>query len=219
VTLNLLTAKQGTKINLTIAADTNGATNRIKAFVATYNTLKGQLSSLGGYNATSKAAGPMLGDSLLTGIDDQLRRTLSAPVQGAGQLTTLASIGITTQTDGTLAVDDTKLQKALTTNFDSVGKLFGSTTGVGANLYSQVDQRLSTTGSLESRSNNLTAQQKDLTNRQSDVDERMTNLLAGYVKQFTSLDTLLSSLQTTSAYLTQQLSSLPMPNSTSSRSG
>jgi flagellar hook-associated protein 2 len=54
----------------------------------------------------------------------------------------------------------------------------------------------------------LTQQQKDLQQRQSDVDTRMQALQAQYVKQFSALDTLLSSLQVTSSFLTQQITSL-----------
>jgi len=37
----------------------------------------------------------------------------------------------------------------------------------------------------------------------------MAQVQAAYLKQFTALDTLLSSLQTTSSYLTQQIDNLP----------
>jgi flagellar hook-associated protein 2 len=151
----------------------------------------------------------MLGDSLLTGIESQLRRTLSGAVAGAsGASQTLAGIGITTQADGSLKLDEAKLKTALTSNFDGVANLFGSENGVAAKLFSQVDERLKTGGAVESRSKNLIEQQKDLADRKDTVDSRMQVALQRYIKQFTALDTLLSSLQTTSSYLSQQLEQL-----------
>jgi flagellar hook-associated protein 2 len=208
VTLNLVDAEPDTKISLTVTTDATTAANRIKTFVTAYNALRGQLTTLGGYSSTTQKGGAMMGDSLLTGIDDQLRRTLSAPVAAGGQYQTLASLGITTAADGTLTVDDSKLQSALTTNFDGVSQLFGSSGGVAAHLYTQVDQRLAANAGLQSRSDTLVQEQKNIAQRQSDLNDRMDVLLKSYVQQFTSLDTLLSSLSTTSSFLTQQIDSL-----------
>ncbi len=209
VTLNLAAASEGTTVALTVGYDTSAVTTRINTFVNAYNTLKTQITKLGGYDAANETAGSMLGDSLLTGIDSQLRRTLSGVVEGTGSsYQTLASIGITTQADGTLAVNSTKLQTALNGDFDGVSALFGSENGIAATLFSQVDGQLETGGAMDVRSSNLIEQQKDLKEQQERVDARMEIVLQRYIKQFTTLDTLLSTLETTSAYLTQELEQL-----------
>ncbi len=209
VTLNLASEKPGTILNLTIAPDTDTATTRIKAFVTAYNALEAQLAGLRRYDATTQSAGPLLGDSLLTGIESQLRRTLGAQVTAAsGPYQSLSSIGITTQADGTLTVDDGKLSAALTSNFDGVAAIFGSANGVAAQLSKQVDDKLASGSAIDVRSKSLVKQQKDLTDKQSAVDARMDALKTQYVKQFTALDTLLSQLQTTSTYLTQQFDAI-----------
>lgn len=209
VTLNLTdVTEEDTTVSLTVGYDTTAVTSRIKTFVSAYNTLRTQITKLSGYDATTETAGAMLGDSLLSSIDAQLRRTLSTAVAEGGNYQTLASLGITTQTDGTLAVDDTKLTKALSTDFDGVSKLFGSDNGLAATLFKQVDERLAAKGGMQSRSDNLVSSQKALEQRQDDVDARMLIVQQQYIKQFTALDTLLSSLSTTSSFLTQQLDAL-----------
>lgn len=209
VTLNLLAGSENETVTLTVGYDSAAVTNRIKSFVTAYNALEAQLSKLGSYDSTTKTSGAMLGDSLLTGIESQLRRVLSTPVTAnSGAYQTLASIGITTQADGSLALDETKLQSSLSGNFDAVARLFGSENGVAAKLFAQVDERLKTGGAIDARSKNLVEQQKDLQERQDTVDARMQTALQRYIRQFTALDTLLSSLQTTSSYLTQQLDQL-----------
>jgi flagellar hook-associated protein 2 len=199
---------------LTIGYDNAGVTSRIKSFVTAYNSLASTIGKLDNYDATTKAAGPMIGDSMLQGIESEMRRTLTTPVAGQNAAySTLASIGITTQADGTLAIDDTKLQKALTTNFEQVGKLFGSDTGVGAKLFKQVDDRLKTTAALQVRSDGLVAEQKNIQKRQDDVDARMLVLQKAYTTQFTNLDTMLSQMQVTSSYLSQQIQSMQAQSS------
>lgn len=203
---------------LTVGYDSAAVKGRIAKFVDAYNALTGQLAKLRSYDPATKSAGPMIGDSLISGIESQLRRTLSEPVAAAGETyRTLASIGITTQQDGKLAIDDTKLQKALDTDFEAVGRLFGSEQGVGAKLFAQMEERLKADGALDTRSKTLVGQQKRIEDRKEAIEARMAVLQQGYLRQFTRLDTLLSQLQTTSSYLSQQIESLGNLNKASSK--
>jgi flagellar hook-associated protein 2 len=175
--------------------------------------LASQIGKLRSYDAATKVAGPMLGDSLLSSIERELRSTISGNVPGQAQsFQNLASVGVTTQADGSLAINDGKLQKALTGNFAEVGKLFGSDDGVAARLFKQVDDRLKSGGALDARSKNLTDQQRAIQKRKDDLDVRMIDVQKGYLAQFTRLDTLLSQLQVTSSYLGQQIESLGKMN-------
>ena len=210
VTLTLLQESDpDAPATLTVGYDKAAVKTRITNFVNAYNALETQMARLRAYDPATKTAGPMIGDSLMGSIESQMRRTISDPVAGASPATqTLAAIGITTQADGTLAVDDTKLQKALDTNFESVGKLFGSDQGVGARLFAQMDAGLKTGGGIDNRSKNLIDQQKLIAKRRDDVDSRMLVLQQAYVRQFTALDTLLSNLQVTSSFMSQQIEGL-----------
>jgi flagellar hook-associated protein 2 len=190
----------------------------VNNFVNAYNALVDQISRLRSYDQATRTAGPMLGDSLLSSIESQLRRTISEPVAGADEAyATLASVGITTQANGKLAVDAAKLDAALSADFEAAAVLFGSEDGVAAKLFAQMEERLATDGALDTRSKNLVQQQKALQNRKDQIDARMEALYASYVQQFTRLDTLLSQLQVTSSYLTQQIESLGNLNKAASR--
>lgn len=210
VTLTLLkTTAEDETVSLSIGYDSAAATKKIEGFVSAYNALASQIAKLRSYSPETNVAGPMIGDSMLSSIESELRRTLGQPVDGqATGYQTLAAIGITTQRDGTLSVDSTKLQKALTSNFDAVGKLFGSESGIAASLHSKVDARLQAGGGLDMRSKTLTKQQEGIVKRKDDLDERMAAKLQVYIKQFTRLDTMLSQMQVTSSYMSQQIESL-----------
>jgi len=214
VSLNLVSASPGTTVSIDVSFDKNAAKEKVNAFVAAYNTLRGMLGRLGGYDAASKSAGPMLGDALLSGIDAEIRRTLSTPVQAAGTaIQTLADIGVTTQKDGTLKVDATRLDSALANNFDSVARLFGTEdTGVAARLYDQISARLADGAGIDLRNESLQAEQRSLQKRADDINVRMQTVQQAYLKQFTALDTLLSTLSSTSAFLSQQIEALSNMN-------
>jgi len=81
-----------------------------------------------------------------------------------------------------------------------------------ARMFKQVDDRLKSDGAIETRGKNLTDQQKAIQKRKDDLDVRMLAVQKAYTAQFTRLDTLLSQLQVTSSYLSQQIESLPKVN-------
>jgi flagellar hook-associated protein 2 len=210
VTINLLKAEVGKEFTLDIAFDSASVTTRIQNFVTEYNNMQAQLSKLGNYDAATKTAGPLLGDSLLRSVQQDMRNGLTNPVSGlSGDFNALASIGITTTATGTLELDTAKLNKALSADPDAVAHLFGSENGVAARLYAQVDARLQSGSDLDSRNTTLKRQMDDIGREKEALALRMEQIEARYRKQFTALDSLLSQLQSTSSYLAQQLANVP----------
>jgi flagellar hook-associated protein 2 len=209
VTLTLLEADVGETHRLTIANDTSAVTARIKKFVDEFNALSRQLVSLRGYEPATKRAGPLLGDSFLRAVESEVRGRLTDRVNGlAGNYQSLASIGIVTAKDGTLTLDDSKLQAALTADFNGVASIFGSTDGVAARLKSAIEPRLATDAELDVRSKRLNARSIELQKDLTSLDARMQRVEARYRAQFNALDSLLSKLQSSSTFLTQQLDSI-----------
>ena len=215
VTLNLLgvtgTGADTTvpsSVNITVGSDTSTVESNIQSFVTAYNTLQTALASLGSYDSTTNTAGQLLGNPVLTGVQNQIQRALYSQV-GASNYNTLASIGITTNSDGSLSVDSATLDNALSTNFTAVSQLFSGTNGVATQLNSQITQALGSSGSIANYATTLTQQNTALQNQTNQLDTQMAALSASLTQQYASLNTLLSSLQSTSAYLTQAFASLP----------
>jgi flagellar hook-associated protein 2 len=176
--------------------------------------MQAQLTRLGNYDAATKTAGPLLGDSLLRSVQQDMRNGLTNPVAGlSGDYTALASVGITTTASGTLELDTAKLSKALGDDPDAVAHLFGADDGVAARLFAQVDARLQSGSDLDSRNTTLKRQMDDIGRQKEALALRMEQVEARYRKQFTALDSLLSQLQSTSSYLAQQLASMPKAGS------
>jgi flagellar hook-associated protein 2 len=214
VTINLLKAEAGKEFTLDVSFDSASVTTRIQTFVTEYNNMQAQLTRLGNYDAATKTAGPLLGDSLLRSVQQGMRNGLTNPVAGlSGDYTALASVGITTTASGTLELDTAKLSKALGDDPDAVAHLFGADDGVAARLFAQVDARLQSGSDLDSRNTTLKRQMDDIGRQKEALALRMEQVEARYRKQFTALDSLLSQLQSTSSYLAQQLASMPKAGS------
>ncbi|HXS28073.1 MAG TPA: flagellar filament capping protein FliD [Steroidobacteraceae bacterium] len=211
VTLNLLgQTAQGSSATLTVSNDTATIQTNIGNFVSAYNALAGTLSSLGSYDASTNTAGPMLGNAVLTGIQSQIRSALYAVVPtGSATYNTLASVGITTNSDGTLSVNSATLSAALASDFSAVSQLFNSASGVAATLNSTIKSALGANGSVTADAQTLTKQENSLTQQSDELNTQMAALTASLTQQYSALNTLLSSLQTTSAYLSQAFATLP----------
>lgn len=127
VTLNLTKTNTGTPTSITVAQDTAAVTKAVNDFVSAYNTITQTLASATAYDPATKKAALFNGDTSVSIIQNQIRNVLSAPVAGGGSaFTVLSQIGVTFQKDGTLAVDSTKLQSAVTSNFNDIAGLFAA---------------------------------------------------------------------------------------------
>jgi len=214
LTLKKPTTEESGPVMLSIGNDKTAVIDDVKNFVDAYNALLGQLRKLRSYDKNTQVAGPMLGDALVNSIESDLRRTVSDTVAGQPKgFQSLSNIGVQMQLDGSLTIDSAKLQKALDANFGAVGRLFTAEDGLAGRLYDQADQQLKTGGAIETRNQSLVDQQRTISLRKDQLDARMEVVRQRYLAQFTRLDTLLSQLQVTSAYMSQQLASLPGANS------
>lgn len=198
----------GNSATLSVSSDTTAVETNIQNFVAAYNQLQATLSQLGSFDSTTNTAGPMLGNPVLQGVQNQINQTLHGLV-GTGTYNSLASIGITTQKDGSLAVDTETLQGALSSNFSAVSTLFSSSSGVAAQLNTRINAALASGSSIDTYGKSLVAKQNSLSDQTDKLNDQMNALTASLTQQYSALNTLLSSLQTTSAYLSQAFAALP----------
>lgn len=213
LTLNLLqTTAVGTPVNVTVAADKTAAKTAVTGMVDAYNKLNATIKGMTSYNSTTKTGAVLNGDSGAASIMTSLRRELTTAATGGGGLKTLSDVGITFQSDGTLAADSTKLSKALDTNFGGVTALFSGTDGFATRLTAATTTMLGSTGVISSRTDNLNSAIKRNSASQDDLEARMANIEKRYRAQFSGLDTMMSSMQSTSNFLTQQLKAIAANN-------
>jgi flagellar hook-associated protein 2 len=207
VTLTLKSTNVGSPTTLTVGSDYSGAKSAVEKLVKSYNdailTIKNQTT----YNTTTQTGAALNGESTVL----SLRSRLSSAVTGEiAPGVSLASIGVSVQKDGSLKVDSDKLTTALESG--GAKTLFmGSTgvTGLASKIDSMIDTVIDDDGLIGNRLDGMEETKKAMTRQRDALNLRMEQIEARYRRQFTTLDSLISSMNTTSTFLTQQLANLP----------
>lgn len=128
VTLNLTGATEGTTISMTIDDNQDQLTNLINDFVKKYNDTISLLTNMTGYNKETKQRGVFQGDPQFRNLKLNLTRWATAPLANStNPIQALADIGIKTNKQGLLEIDQDAFKQALATNYDAIGALFAKT--------------------------------------------------------------------------------------------
>ncbi len=112
---------------VSVAQNTTGIVSAVNSFVSAYNALNTAIQGVAGYNSSTNTGGPLMGDPMVMAIENQIRNVMDQPVNGTTSLySTLSQIGVTFQKDGTLAVDNTALTKAINNSPSDMASLFST---------------------------------------------------------------------------------------------
>lgn len=208
-----LTLLQTGTTGMAVEKNTLSAKTAINDFVKAYNALQSTAKSLTTYDADTKTGAALVGDSTLRNLQTRIRQALTTPQSGgADDMKVLSEIGVSFQKDGTLAVDATKLDKAMANDTEGVSRLFAGTgvgnTGYGKQIDALVQDLTSTGGALKTAQDGITKTIKGLDAQYDQVQARVDATVARYRAQFTQLDVLINSMNNTKAYLTQQFEAM-----------
>lgn len=212
VTIGLV--KEGTT-TLTVAADySTNITSALNDFITAYNAANSTMTTMGAYNSTTGTAGALQGNQILRDSQTLVRNLLySTTTGGTSAYQTLSDIGVTVGTDGSLSLDSSKLEGALAADSSAVATLV---TKIGESYNSSLESTVGYSGKIKIATDSANTIIKELEERQEALELRLETIEARYRSRFSSLDTLLSSLNNTSTYLTQQLASLTGSSDSSS---
>lgn len=210
VTISIFAESGGLADVLSVENDEESVRTLIGEFVESYNALISTLDSLTDFNADSEIAAPLLGDATVRGIRDQIRRELSTAVRDLdADFSTLTDVGIETQLDGTLTIDDDALSTVLADDFVKFGQLFSTTDGFAVRVHDLADGFLDSDGIIETRKKGIETQIEGFVDDRESLNERLASLETRLLRQFNALDSLLAQLSSTSNFLAQQLNNLP----------
>ena len=128
VTLNLVgQSPSGVTSTLNITSNTSSVESSVQKFVSAYNDLHQTLSDLTAYDSSTQQGSILLGDATVLSLERQMRSLLTSQVSGLdGNYKLLSSIGISFQKDGSLALDSSKFQTALSSGLSDVAALFAT---------------------------------------------------------------------------------------------
>lgn len=210
ISIDLIGAEAGTVYDLTIGFDTEAARDQVRAFVDGYNELQASLSSQTSFDAENLIAAPLFGESAVRNLLYDLRTVAGGiATETASPYQALSEIGITTNLDGTLELDESRLGDVFAENFDDVGRLFSGEGGFATLLDDMLGQFLEPQSALATREGGLETLIEGIGEQREALDLRMASVEARLTAQFSALDSLISQLDSTSAFLGQQLANLP----------
>ncbi|MBX3345727.1 MAG: flagellar filament capping protein FliD [Nitrospira sp.] len=186
-------------VTVNITTDPDSVKTNIKALATAYNDVVKFVNERTTYDITTKTGGIFFNEATAKSVLSQIRTAISGEVPELSTYKTLGAVGFKTERDGTITIDDAKLDTALASNYSATKALFITQTtssGVADRIVKAVDVLDSIdTGSFTIRKNSITSQISRLT---AEIG-RKEDLAAQYEErlriQFASLDGLLQKLQ------------------------
>jgi flagellar hook-associated protein 2 len=203
VKLDLVNASPGDVVTINTSPPTAALSQAITDIVDTYNQLLGIAKT-----NTDQSTGVLKGDAGVRALMSQLRQLTGQdlnPSGADGTVKTLAQLGVKTNRDGTLAVDPTVLQSALTSSGPAVEKML--TVGLGAALRDISLNLTGTGGALTASQAAYSRQQKDLADQQLKITSDSDTMRDRLTKQYASMDARVSAYKATMSFLEQQVAS------------
>ncbi len=210
--------------SMNVSADTEALKEKVTSFVTSYNAVMEWINSgyeeFGGgatVNAANSAdsdeeeilSAVLRGDATINNVKRSLQSVFTDSIKTSGAFSILSEIGITTQTNGTLRQDNTKLDTALSGKFDDMVSLLsgeGEVEGVMKKFNSLLLNLTSSSGGVyATQKTAYSSSVKSLDSQISVYESRMTKREATLRAQFTAMEQLVSSLNAQGDFLTQQI--------------
>ncbi len=161
----------------------------------------------------------MLGNATLESFRNQLANVLDQVKSGNTSVgTSLASLGITANPQGTYDTNATKLGNALSASLDTVTGFFGGTTGVATQLGGLIAQYTQAGGLLDSINQGLQTGLSDVARQQTELDARLKTYAATLTLQYNAMDTAVALLKQTQTYLTAEFNPSALTSGSSNNS-
>jgi flagellar hook-associated protein 2 len=206
--------------SLSINQDNSEAKANIVDFVTIYNEAQKQLKDLG----NSSTGGELAGDSIFRSLTRSLRSTvLGTSSSATSSISNLSDMGISVSRTGELTVDDTKLDKAISSNYSDIVTMFTADTDSQATSSTDAAGLAGDLNKLISDATNsssyLVTQQKTLASSVStrqaeltELEERMERVEERYNRQFLAMQQIIDQMNSTRESMESSFENLPFSN-------
>ncbi len=205
VTLALSKTTGAGTISVNVSRDTAAVKTSIKALATAYSEVVKFINERNTYDIATKEGGIFFNEPTVRGVLSQLRNALSSSVSGLTTYTSVGEVGFKTERDGTVTIDEAKLDAALSSNYSAVKSLFinqAGSTGVAQLMTNAVDVLDDIeAGAVTLRKGSLTDQISDLTDDIAKKEDLLSQYEERLRRQYAALDGLLGRLQSQSGFL------------------
>ena len=209
---------------LTITRDKSQLKTNLQEIIASYNDLEGLIDELNTDEAVEAGLSLAGEGSLLRSVQSRIYNALTATSSSAsGTVDAVRDLGISVDRYGKLQFDEAKYDSLITTNWDDVVTMLTADT-TNQSLYGVTPKGLSqdvatiinglsastedgdvSNGLITNRTQALSKYEESYQKELTKLEARMTTLYQRYLTQFTVMETLMNSLNTTRDYMKGQL--------------
>jgi flagellar hook-associated protein 2 len=206
-------------ITVDVKRDQASIKTQIDAFVTAYNDSVSYIKQMTAYNEATKTGGPLQGDQVTLSLLNQLRSAVTRVSGASSVLDRLSDIGITVQKDGSLASAPSTLQTALDNSLSEVQALFArddtdsNLDGLAVSVSTFIDSLTADGGLIASKDDTLQARLKRNQSEQDRMSLRLESIQARLEATYSALDTKMSSMNSLSSYVSQQITAMNNSNS------
>lgn len=196
-------------VTIAITKDSSAVQKKVEAFVKAYNDINGVLNEATKYDAATKTAGMLQGDSMTLSLQNALRSVVQSTTTGSSVFSRLSDIGVEVLRGGNLELDSTKFSSAMA-NTDEMKKFFsnlgtGNAQGMAGRFKDLTSAMLSSTGFFKNKQDAL---QRDLDKNSKDqarVNDRAAKVETDLNRRYSALDAQMASLNALNSYMSQQI--------------
>ncbi|ABA88361.1 flagellar filament cap protein FliD [Syntrophotalea carbinolica DSM 2380] len=202
ITLNKVHPNAGDTTVMNVSEDVDAVKTKVKDMVTAYNAVINYISD--------QKDSDWGRDSGMMAVKRNLQKMLTSQIATGGDLTTLSQLGLETQRDGTITIDNTLLEEAITTDMNIMDKLLAGGEGFDG-ISSLFTEYLDSTtdrvdGLAATRQTSTDRTLKTINANISKMETRLEKREEMLRAQFDAMELLISNLNSTGSYLTQQLS-------------
>jgi len=213
VEISLLAAEPGTSFTISGDSEPLDVRSLVTEFVTAYNEFRSSLNNATAPGLSGASGGPLAGDRGAREVMRQLSQLTSTNLADSGDFRTLADIGLRTENDGTLSIDETRLDAALELDSGAIKLMLepaiATETNIG--LSGALDKISSSlqdeSGALTLAQERLTTIRESIAEQREKINEDSDRLREQLESTFAGLERQLSILRATQSYVEQQFSS------------
>jgi flagellar hook-associated protein 2 len=203
IRLDLVRAEPGRPVAVTTAPQTAGLAQAVADIVATYNELIGIARE-----DTDPVAGVLSGDAggraFMARLGGLTNRQIN-PAAAPGEPLTLGELGVGTTRDGTLVLDQARLQRVLADNGAAVERML--TVGLGRELRQMSADLTRRGGGIAASEAGFQRLSRQLATEQGELVREADQLRTRLTRQFAGMDARVSAYRATQSFLDQQIKS------------
>jgi len=206
---------------ITVTRDTSGVKAEIETLVEVYNEAQAIFNSLrNGSDPDDELVGSLATDTIFRSIQSSFRNTFSSiSSTPSGDISYWADLGVSVQRDGTLAVDEDRLDSALASSFDDVMTALTADTesqsdigiadrGLAGDMSAMIRDLTKANGSISNAINSANTSLSDYEERLLQLDARMERIKERYTQQFAAMQQIVDGFNATGEYLKNNLAAL-----------